>query len=232
MLKVSRKKLSLFLVATLLVSLFIPGMANAQGKSESKVKLKSLFITIPYEKSEVNIAKDEDENSAEIKVYDKKSGELLKTYGEVITPDNQVKSNMLMASDYQATSGSYYISNIYEDKAVGPVESRLYTSLRIYSYGSFRQINEVLDTYWSEASSGNWYHENEHSNSISTSGSWPTTEIMTSGTATVTIKTTSSTSGEFSIDALQQVGFTVSQTTSTDYYARDEVSISYTYSLY
>ncbi|MBT1278398.1 hypothetical protein VTU32_03145 [Thermoanaerobacter sp. CM-CNRG TB177] len=110
--------------------------------------------------------------------------------------------------------------------------SRLYTVLSVYTTGSFRQINSVLETYWTEESSGTWELDNTHAVTISTSGSFPTTEIETSGTATIKVTTTESTTGSFSIDFLKGAGFSISSTQGSTFYLGKSISLGYRYSLY
>ncbi|WP_132372026.1 hypothetical protein [Melghiribacillus thermohalophilus] len=221
------KSVSFLLAVLLLVSLITPGVVGAEVKSETKVKLKDLNVTIPYDRSDIELKRSEKGDTVEIKVLDKKSGELLTTYGESVKPDPSQQN-----TDATLSSGTYTIHTIYEEREDGPAVSRLYTVMRVYSSGSFRQINEILDTYWQEASSGTWEHDNEHSSTISTSGSFPATEIETSGTATVVVETTHSAGGEFSIEFLESVGFSISSSSEGTYFARKSINLGYRYSLY
>ncbi|KXG10250.1 hypothetical protein AT864_00841 [Anoxybacillus sp. P3H1B] len=220
----------------LLITIFSPvSSAGAEQLTKEKVKLKNVFVDIPYDKSEVKLVRVEDQNSTKINLIDKKTGKILETYGEILESPEQVAKVANKLNNVQAlatTSGTYSVSTVYRQRTDGPAVSRLNTQLYIYSSGSFRQIQSVLNTWWSEASGGSWYLTREVASTVSMTGSFPTTKTQTSGSATIEVKTSYSTTGEFSISALQQAGFTFGTSSGSDIYYRKPISLGFTYSLY
>lgn len=102
----------------------------------------------------------------------------------------------------------------------------------MYTDGCFSQINSVVDTWWSEQSSGPWKHTNEQSSSISRTGSFPTYSIHTQGSATNDVETSWTLGGAFSISALEIVGFVFDRQVGTTVYMRKGISLDHVYSLY
>jgi hypothetical protein len=102
--------------------------------------------------------------------------------------------------------------------------------LNIYSSGSFRQINSILTQSVAIVSSSGSTLEDKYISSVSTSGSFPATEVLATGTGTITRKLTNTTQEQLYVG----VGFSIggSASTATDWYARKPVSLSYDYSLY
>ncbi|WP_128578061.1 hypothetical protein [Geobacillus sp. JS12] len=219
-------------VCLLAIALFSPpSSVEAEQFIENKVKLKNVFVDIHYDKSQVNLVRTEDQNSTKLHLVDKKSGKILETYGEIVQPLEQVPTKTNDASVASA-AGTYSISTVYRERNDGPAVSRLSTQLYIYSYDSFRQINKVLNTWWSEASGGSWYLTRDVANTVSMTGSFPTTKVQTSGSATIEVKTSYSITGSFSISALKEAGFTYGYSSGSDIYYRKPINLGFVYSLY
>jgi len=215
-----------FLSFAFLVTLSFSSNANAEELE--KVKLKNVFVEIPYDQSEFEFLKTESQNSVKVDVVDKETGKVLETYGEIVEPTVKAfKENATMA----ATS-SYSVSTVYRQRTDGPAVSRLSTQLNIYSSGSFRQIQGILNTWWSEATGGSWYLTREVASAVSMTGSFPTTKVQVSGSATIEVKTSHSISGEFSISALQSAGYSYGYTSGSEVFYRKPISLGFQYSLY
>ncbi|CCJ33650.1 MULTISPECIES: hypothetical protein [Caloramator] len=242
-----KKIISFLLSLTLLLSTTIAFAATGankvsdQGVNKSKLKIKDIYVTVPYDISEVKIERMQKDGYERVEIRDKKTGELIEAFGEKVVPlinsSNSKDSKSQFLSQYtvnliQSTSGDYSIHYVYKERKDGPAVTRLYTILTVYSYGSFRQIESVNDTYWTAESGGTWELVNPHATTISTSGSFPTIEIETFGTATIEVRTTLSAGGEYSISYLQSIGFSISYQIGSTYYLRKSISIGYTYSVY
>lgn len=224
-----------FLAFALLAVTFSFGSDASAAQLTEKVKLKNVFIEIPYDKSKVKLVKSEEQDSVKIKLVDKKTGEVLETYGEVVEPVTELfkSTNNSLSTDLAlASSGSYSISTVYRERTDGPAISRLNTQLYIYNSGSFRQIQSVLNTWWSEETGGSWYLTREVASTVSMTGSFPTTKVQTSGSATIEVKTSYSASGSFSVSALQSAGFSLGYTSGSDLYYRKPISLGFQYTLY
>jgi hypothetical protein len=215
------------LILTLSLTLANTNITYAEEVS-TKVKLNTIFITVPYSPSSINVIHTRTSKAVEATIIDKSTGEVLDVLGEVIEQAN--KSLLQPSSPMTVSYGSTYQSLVYRDKVVGPAKARLYTRLEIYTYGSFRQINKILDTYWSEASSGNWVLERE--SSYGYMDSIPDITAHIGGSSNIVITTTSNVSGGFSIEALESIGFQLSAGTGSTYYARKPIEFTYAYSVY
>lgn len=191
--------------------------AFAQDKT-TDVRLDEIMIEVPFAKSEVLVERQETDDEVKIFIKDKKTGEILSTYGEI--------------KETIATRGLYSTKTIYQEKVKGPAVLRLYTKLYIYNNGSFREIDSVVDTWWSKVSSGDWDIDDESESTVSTSGSFPTGETETTGDTVIVVETTMSTTGSFSISALEMAGFGFDFETSGVYYFRQPIDFSFVFSLY
>ena len=192
---------------------------------KTKIKLNEVYVTVPYEKEDINVKYHETDTEVEAEITDKNTNNVLTTIGEEINNSN-----------YRSlSSSSYYNKTVYSTVKLGPTKSRLYGVLNCYNYNNFRQIDSVEKTYWKPVSSGNWTLENTNSDGYvvnSTDPDGPGSSAVISGDANIQIITTSSTSGSFSITALESVGFTVTNSTGSTYYARIPIDKEFTYSLY
>jgi hypothetical protein len=187
-------------------------------------------VTVPFDLSKVKVERIEKGNSLRVEIRDKNTGELLEAYGEKVEPlTNNVETKNFVSLQ---NSGVYTTHTIYKERVDGAAVSRLYTVLTIYTYGSFRQIDKVNYTYWVEASSGPWELRDKYAVTISRTGSFPTTAIETSGTATIVVTTNTTITGSFSIEYLKSIGFTISYVQNNVYYLRKNISLTYVYSVY
>ncbi|SEG50939.1 hypothetical protein [Paenibacillus sp. UNC499MF] len=200
-------------------------VTDVQNEQFEKVKLNEMFVKIFYDKAKAKLVKEVNPDSVVVKVVDIATGNTIERYGELIESRQGVQS---------ITDPDSRIVTTFQDRTDGPSTSRLTTQLNVYTKGSYRQINGILSTAWSEASSGSWTLENRVANTISTNtGSvFPTTQINSSGTATVTVKTTSTTTGSFSVGFLKECGFSYAHTSGKDQYYRKPIQLSFFYSLY
>ncbi|WP_052130175.1 hypothetical protein [Ureibacillus sinduriensis] len=188
-----------------------------------KAPVGSIFVEIPYDKNKVELEKinSTDPNVDQVNVYDKETNELIteiKVEEEPLVQTNGFSTN--------ATTNSYTQMTVTQSTGTSYGKAFLKARLNVYSSGSFRQINEVNTTWW-EASSGMAYLEQQNSSAISTTGKYPTTKINVSGAATLTAEI----SNDYTV-GFEAAGFSISGGASGTYYARKNVSHSYTYSLY
>jgi|GEM_PF-1347714 len=190
--------------------------------NENKIKLKDVYTNVPYDISQVNISRTESGGFSRVEVFDKNTSKFIEAYGEKAEPVS--KSDILdKLNDISKISKL----TIYKERSDGSAVTRLYTVLTVYSDGSFRQIESIDKAYWEKASDGDWKLENPHASAISTIGSFPTTEIETSGTTTIRMKATL-----FTVGLLNSSGFDVFSTTGNTYYLRKIVELGYRYNLY
>lgn len=188
-------------------------------ENSTEIKLHLITTTVPYSADEINVTYNYTDEEVQAIITSIETGEILETIGEEITNEK--------------ARGTYQ-SRVYREHKKGPCTSRLYALLELYSYNNYRQINKVLDTYWAEASSGDWKLEREKSSGYiaDKTSAGVGTKASVNGTANIVITTTKSTGGEFSLSSLKGYGYAVSHSTGSTYYARTSIDKSYTYSLY
>lgn len=217
-----KKLMSLFMLLVVALGIYPTEVSASELiNSETKVKLNEVYVTVPYNSNDIEVEYENTEKEVVATIIDKKTGEVLESFGEVIENDG-------------IQPRGYYYTTVYREKKVGPATSRLYARLYCYNSNSFRQLNSVDSTWWAEASSGDWVLEREESHGYvsdaNSSGIGTTAHIQ--GTANIVITTTSETTGSFSIDALETLGYEVSHAFGSTYYARTPLYHSYYYSLY
>jgi len=197
---------------------------------KTKIKLGEVYVTVPYEKEDISVKYNKTSKEIEAKIIDKNTKDVLTTIGEEISSNKSNVNTLLAAS----SAGSYYDKTVYADVKAGPTTSRLYGVLSCYSYDSFRQINSVKNTYWKPMTSGSWTLEDKSSSGyvVSSSTGKPGTKAVIYGDANVVVTTTTSTTGSFSITALETAGFEVTNSSGSTYYARNPIDKEFTYSLY
>lgn len=195
---------------------------EAKTANENKIKLKDVYTNVPYDISQVNISRTESDGFSRVEVFDKNTGKFLEAYGE--KAETVSKSDIL---DNLNDISKISKLTIYKERTDGSAVTRLYTVLTVYSDGSFRQIESIDKAYWEKASDGDWKLENPHASAISTTGSFPTTEIETSGTTTIRMKATL-----FTVGLLDSSVRSVLSIPGSTYYLRKIVELGYRYSLY
>lgn len=227
-----KKIISSMLMLMLMLTLTLSNATIAKAEElTTKIKLNDIFVTVPYASSSIDIKYATTATEVEATIIDKATGNILDVFGEVIEKEEDKEKESLLPMISTLADGSTFRRLVYRDKTVGPATSRLYCNLEIYTYGlSFRQINKVISTYWSEVSSGNWKLEREVCDAYM--DATPDTKVNVEGTANIVIETTSETTGSFSISALESFGYEVSHAVGSTYYARTPISFQYTYSVY
>ncbi|WML27382.1 hypothetical protein [Neobacillus sp. OS1-33] len=221
------KILVLSSIFAVIVSLFGTGFSFQASAAEPtkqigfKENIKGTYFVIPYDKETVRMEKSvsSDNRVGEINVYDKNTNELLDTYKvEDIVPSTKTMAAM-------ATTGTV-IREASQTKKAGSASAKLTTRMSVYTSGSFVQIQSVLSNNWSTVS-GVHQLVNSNADTISSTGSFPTTQIQTVGATTFEVKTT--VSGQAGWEA---AGFSISASYGSEIYMRKNVSFNFTYSVY
>lgn len=207
------------------------GLSTHAADGVQKVQLKLTSVEIELT-PEVEMVRSETENSATIELIDKQTGEVTTSYSEVIEeviPASGKGKNVL------ASDGTYTIVTTKKERKDGPVNTQLSAKLKIYTNGSFKQINSIESTKMKITNSNSATLEDKDVVAISTTDKFPTHTVEISGSATITYTSTnsSSASGSFSASALTAAGFEVSYTGSKEweYYARKAIEMGLRYSV-
>jgi len=100
---------------------------------------------------------------------------------------------------------------------VSPAKVEVCAYVKIYSYLSFRSIEEVLDVWQRPGNSGGYTLEDkkEFCNT-----NLPATAITINASGVVTVSSSTSVGGEFSYSALDSFGFSMSGSSTSSWYAR------------
>ncbi|MGM0712555.1 hypothetical protein [Brevibacillus parabrevis] len=199
----------------------------AESIQEVPLKLTTVEIQLT---PDVEMVRSETEDTATVEIIDKRSGEVTATYSETI---EEVLPAVIGKGINALASGEYTTVTVKKDKKDGPVNTELSAKLKVYTSGSFRQINSIESKNMKITNSNSATLEDKDIVAISTSDKFPTQEIEVSGSATITYKSTNSASatGAFSVSALTAAGFEVSYTGSKEweYYARKAIDMGLRY---
>ncbi|UOQ47236.1 hypothetical protein MUN88_14290 [Gracilibacillus caseinilyticus] len=195
----------------------ITASAAENGEGLFTEHIKGIEFEIPYDQSDVYIEKSETNLVGSIEVYDNETDELLDTF----TVENEPLSGVsTLAAD------DTYLSNVSRTRTDNGLDTRLRARIEIYSSGSFRQINNVLNTQWFTGS-GNHTIESATADSLPNGGQFPTTSIEVLGDATIQIATTQ----EFSA-GWEAAGFSIGGSSGSTNYYRKYIELGFNYSLY
>lgn len=223
--KIMKKVASLVCTFGLLVTSVPISHASGIDNETSKIKIDEVYVTVPYSQDQIEVEYNETDYAVEVIIKDKESEEVLEVFGET-----KEKKDLKTIIKKDGTKALEYGKTIYKDYKKGPVVARLYNDIDIWSSGSFREITSARKPYWREASSGTWKLERE---TCDNNFKGPADKIKIWGGANIVITTTKTTTGEFSIKLLEDLGFSVSHATGSTYYARSTINrFKYTYSLY
>ncbi|WP_432775904.1 hypothetical protein AAFJ72_02205 [Brevibacillus gelatini] len=212
------------------------GLSIAQSKeSVQEVQLKLTSVEIQLT-PDLEMVRTETEDSATVELIDKQTGEITATYSEIIEEVVPAVSGKGNGKGIRAmATGNYTTVTVKKDKKDGPVNTELSAKLKVYSSGSFRQINSIESKNMKITNSNSAKLEDKEIVGISTSDKFPTQEIELSASATIVYTSTNSASatGAFSVSALKSAGFDVSYTGSKqwEYYARKAIDMGLRYKL-
>lgn len=208
-------------MALVLCFAFVTSFGSTVKADEKEEKfterIQGVQFDIPHNESEVYVEKETDGLVGTIKVYDNETDELLDTF----KVEDEERINRLDYRPYNTT-----LRNVSRTRKDNKLESQLRIRMEVYSSGSFRQINEIVNTQWF-ASSGRHTIENSSANTVSTTGKFPTESVRALGDATIQIKTTEDFSAGW-----EAAGFSIGSTSGTTNYFRKYIELGFTYSLY
>lgn len=57
---------------------------NTKPISANRIKLRDIYVNVPYDISQVNISRIESEGFTRVEVFDKNTGKLIEAYGEKV----------------------------------------------------------------------------------------------------------------------------------------------------
>lgn len=224
-----KKIFSFFLTLMLILLLCLPTAASAMENRNAKIKLKAFTVDLPYEKSQITLERIENDNQVEVIVRDKETNEILSVIGEIIEYISEEKSILML--DGIELQGITTHNTIYRNYTHGAAVAQLWAKLELFTSGSFRQINGVVDHGWRENSDGPWYLTRESTSVVSLSGKYPSTSVNIQGSATITGTATVSHGYSWSISFLESAGFDITNETSSDWHFRKLINHGFRYSI-
>lgn len=196
-----------------------------------RIKLQNVAVDSNYEAGKVSLVRTREGNITVVKVIEKKTQKILEEISERVEPDTTVQCGIIKNVSSSVDKHTY-LSIVDRKRKDGPIETTLSITLQIYSEGSFRQINKVSEAKIYASGSSSTTLESKSASCESATGKYPCVTVNYAGSGVITGTTTVSASGSYSIDALGQAGFSVTQTSSKNYFYRKYVVISGKYSLY
>lgn len=172
---------------------------SQEAISDNEVKIKSDYYSfnLPYNKDDINITYKEYENKVEYTVTSKNTGEILTVFGE-----ETIKIEKNIYSEKLGRMATRLSKNLYQNHYKGPCTVRVNQPITIWAQGSFRAIDTAGKPTLTQVSGGDW--------------SMSSTTAMT----TLTVKTTATTVGSFSVSNLRKAGFSVASSDNKNYIAR------------
>lgn len=242
------KIFSLLLTLTLITTPFSTVKANYNLLNDCKqitndntldLRLDTIVVHTEYNQDKVTIEREELFNGdVKVVIKDIVSNETIETITEMNESISSTGTVRALASSNYSTKA------VKREKQIGPVVLTFMMHFKVYSSGSFRQIEETIASDFYISSSCPMSLENVNTSVVPTNGSYPATSISYLGTGVVTSVLTVETStgtvveggASFKISEFIEAGFSVSVESSTSktktYYLRKSVQLQGTYSVY
>lgn len=197
---------------------------DLENQADFPVLVNGIEIYVPYEEDDVRIEKTKsfsNDAKEEIKIFDKETNEFLESYSvtDVVNSNRTNSISPLLAGTY---------SQKWVDKTTSHATAKvtLRALLKIYSNGSFGEINSVIDHQW-QTNSGSHKLVNKKQNTISTTNKFPTLETQTVGSATIESTVDVGFQAQF-----EKAGFTLGGSSSGQVTMRKSIDIGFKYSIY
>lgn len=153
-------------------------------------------------------------------ITDKNTDEFLESHKEVF--ESEINKKRLNNIIYRTLESNHNVK---------PAIVKTTCRSEIWSSGSFRQINKKTTNVKSvPGSSGNYVLQDK--DAYITTSKYPATSVSCNISGNVVVTTTQSTTGQFSIDSLTGLGYNVSHSTGSTYYARKWYNTTVKFSLY
>ena len=186
---------------------------NISDNSMTDIKLNNLIITSEHPLETINVELVDTENKVIANVYSKGTSDLIESFSEEKAPNNLL----------QRAATSTYNSTVSARYRVGSSSSSIYViayaNVNISAGTGWAQINKKPSSIWqSPDSSGNWVLKNKNQSVRTTT--FPTTNMGLNIQGLVEISKSVSSSMGLSFKFLNDVGFDMSGTVSSNWYAR------------
>ncbi len=221
-----KRLLSITLAFVMMVGMVVPAYAEENCQIDKNIKVVLDGITIPteYERNKTKIIYGEDTDSYYAEIIDVNTQKVIDKYGIYKEPEITSSRKYKMHTIYRQVGSFFY-------------HLRLNARLKVYKNGSFRQISEVKSTWWSKKGGKN-IGDIKYSNSdaMSSTGSFPTTEIELDGYANyeipVNLSNNTSVSGNVSLGEIVGAGFTFGYSEGGTVYYTNEINCNFMYNVY
>lgn len=218
------KKLLCSLIATVfLCSNFAyasESLVVSQSDGTTNIKLDEIQVNIPYDSNEIQVDFNKNENQTTAIIVDKVTNEKLCEYTELKDNEN---------NNLERGNSDTYYRTLSRKNYVGPASVETCVRIKIYSSGSFRQIDSLEECWQKEGGSGPYTLEATRTYCNS---SFPNSKVSINASGNVVVSSTSSITTEFSYESLTRCGFSVSGSSSSNWHARQGYNFDLTFSLY
>lgn len=197
-----------------------------QYDGTTDIRLDMLKVTVPYNASDIEVKFVKDSTFVKAIILDKETKKELDTYTEFIEPPKNAKFGFNMST---RNDGDIIYRTLTRKKDVTPASVEACARVEIYSSGSFRQINKVEEVWQRPGNSGSYTLEDKKT---FCNTSLPSSRITVNVSGNVVVKSTTTIGGEFSFEFLESCGFSMSGSSSGDWYARKGYNMDILISLY
>lgn len=186
---------------------------NISDNSMTDIKLNNLIITSEHPLETIDVELIDTENKVIANVYSKGTSDLIESFSEEKAPNNLL----------QRAATSTYNSTVSARYRVGNSRSSIYViayaNVNISAGSGWAQINKKPSSIWqSPDSSGNWVLKNKNQSVRNTT--FPTTNMGLNIQGLVEISKSVSSNMGLSFKFLNDVGFDMSGSVSSNWYAR------------
>lgn len=195
-------------------------------KDTTNVKLDMLNVNVPYPAEDIEVKYIRDDYSITALILDKKTETELESYTEHF---DELKNSNNKVSPAKATTQGTFWRTMSVNKSVTPGAVRVVARVRIWSEGSFRQINKVDYVDQMPGGGGPYTLENTRTGINS---KLPTPNMSVNAIGNVVVKKSHGTTGKFSYNSLKGYGFSMSGTVNQNWYARKFYNLNVNFNLY
>ena len=198
------------------------------------VNLVSVSIPTTYKKSEYKVFYTTNANKYTARIVEIKSGKEVAKYNETIEGKNVREVQLLRNADLLNTLASNSYDSTFDGtfNLVGSsneFKAYVWARMNISSGSYWRQCNKLLSYGHSAGGNGSYTLEDNHS--FDGTSSYPATKVKIDINGVIQVASSSSAGLGLSYTALQKLGFTMSGSSTSVWYARKTYNTSATFTL-
>lgn len=187
---------------------------NSDDSNMTDIKLNNLIITSEYSLEEIDVDLIDGIDKVTANVYAKNSKDLLESFSEEKEPNNVMQSRAGTTTYNSTVSAKYRVGN--NNSKIYVIS---YANVNISAGTGWAQINKKPSKIWqSPDSSGSWTLKNKNQSIRNTK--FPTNNLGLNIQGLVEVSKSTSKSMGLSFNVIKGMGFDMSGTTNSNWYAR------------